>query len=176
LRLIVMTGLPGCGKSTIAEALGRELSIPVFAKDWLEASLRVAGLHENPACRDRLGWAGYQLLYTLASRQLALGQSVILDSAASFESIRERWRNLANEYKATWHVIECTCSDETLHAQRLNHRQRNIPGWYEFGYEEVVRVRKHYQGPAEPRLTLDSVHSLDDNIRQALAYITEGQV
>jgi predicted kinase len=171
-----MTGLPGSGKSTIAEALGRQLSIPVFTKDWLEASLRVAGLYENPACRERLGWAGYELLYTLAARQLALGQSVILDSAASFETIRERWRTLANEYEATWHVIECTCSDETLHAQRLNNRQRDIPGWHEFGYEEVIRVRRHYQGSTEPRLTLDSVHSLDDNIRRALAHITEGQV
>ena len=39
MKLIVFSGLPGTGKSTLAEAVGRHLSIPVFAKDWLEATL-----------------------------------------------------------------------------------------------------------------------------------------
>ncbi|MCG8348979.1 MAG: adenylyl-sulfate kinase [Chloroflexales bacterium] len=37
---IVFTGLPGAGKSRVAEALERALNIPVFAKDWLEAAIR----------------------------------------------------------------------------------------------------------------------------------------
>ncbi|HEX2622975.1 MAG TPA: AAA family ATPase, partial [Phototrophicaceae bacterium] len=78
ISLIALTGLPGCGKSTIAESLARELRIPVFAKDWLEASLRLAGLRDNPICAERLPYAGYELLYSLAQRQLHLGQSVIL--------------------------------------------------------------------------------------------------
>jgi SpoVK/Ycf46/Vps4 family AAA+-type ATPase len=39
LKLIIFSGLPGTGKSALAEAVGRELGIPVFAKDWLEATL-----------------------------------------------------------------------------------------------------------------------------------------
>lgn len=39
LKLIIFSGLPGTGKSTLAENVGRQLSIPVFAKDWLEATL-----------------------------------------------------------------------------------------------------------------------------------------
>lgn len=172
--LIALTGLPGCGKSSIAEALGHELRIPVFAKDWLEASLRTAGLYENETCRERLPWAGYELLFTLASRQFALGQSVILDSAASFENIRERWRGLATQCNVRWYLIECICSDERLHAERLKTRQRGIPGWQEFGYEEVIRVQRHYQAPTDQRLTLDAINPLSDNIRTALQYISEG--
>lgn len=37
MQFIVFTGLPGTGKSSLAEAVGRQLGIPVFAKDWLEA-------------------------------------------------------------------------------------------------------------------------------------------
>ena len=40
MKLIVFSGLPGTGKSTIAEAVGRELGIPVFAKDWVEGALK----------------------------------------------------------------------------------------------------------------------------------------
>jgi len=39
LQLIVFTGLPGVGKSSPAEAVARQLGIPVFAKDGLEATL-----------------------------------------------------------------------------------------------------------------------------------------
>src|SRR5512139_2580399 len=136
MQLIVFAGLPGTGKSSIAEAVARELSIPVFAKDWLEATLIRCEL--KPAENGPpLGWAGYQLLTTLAERQLQLGQSVILDSVASTVSIRAEWRALAQAYQAEWHVIECTCSDIATHRDRLGGRQRGIPGWHELDWSEV---------------------------------------
>jgi predicted kinase len=105
IQLIVFCGLPGSGKSSIAEAVGRKLGISVFAKDWLEATLRrceLIGSAEKP-----LGYAGYELLSTLALRQLQLGQSVILDSVASPERVRAGWRSMAATYAARWRVIEC---------------------------------------------------------------------
>jgi len=87
-RLIVMAGLPGTGKSCIAEAVGRELSCPVYAKDWLEAARRRSGLAQTPETAHLLGYAGYELLMALAERQLRLGQSAILVSVASTTSIR----------------------------------------------------------------------------------------
>lgn len=42
-RLIVFSGLPGTGKSTPAEAAGRELRVPALAADWLLGSLTPFG-------------------------------------------------------------------------------------------------------------------------------------
>jgi hypothetical protein len=39
----VFSGLPGAGKSTLAEAAGRALGVPVFAVDWLLGSLTPFG-------------------------------------------------------------------------------------------------------------------------------------
>ena len=33
--LVLITGLPGVGKSTLAEAVGRRSGVPDFALDWL---------------------------------------------------------------------------------------------------------------------------------------------
>ena len=92
MRLIIFTGLPGTGKSSLADEVGREMSLPVFSKDWLEAALRLCGLGRTEDEARALGYAGYELLTLLAERQLKLGQSAILDSVASFEPIRMRWR------------------------------------------------------------------------------------
>jgi predicted kinase len=169
-QIIVFTGLPGTGKSSVAEAVARQLQIPIFAKDWLEAVLLKNGF--TPKADSNTGYLGYELLTVLAQRQLMFGQSVILDSVASTESIRTRWRELAVEFGAGWKVIECVCVDEGLHRQRLLTRQRGIPGWHELSWDDIETVKGYYVPWREPRLILDMSNLLEGNVAQALAYLT----
>ena len=173
MQLIIFAGLPGTGKSSIAEATGRQLAIPVFAKDWLEATLVRNQL--RPAADDTppLGFAAYELLTTLADRQLQLGQSVILDSVASTQSIRAQWRALAEYYGAIWRVVECICSDEAAHRSRLERRTRGIPGWHELDWRDVQKVAAYYAPWQEQRLILDAVTSVTENIAEALRYLRQ---
>lgn len=175
MQLIVFTGLPGTGKSTVAEAVGRDLGIPVFAKDWLEATLRRCELRPQVAERN-LGYAAYELLTILAERQLRLGQSVILDSVASVEPIRAQWRVLAKQYGAAWRVIECVASDEAMQRARLEERQRGIPGWHELEWSEVERVKGYYAPWTEERLVLDAMEPADENVRKVLEYLGSNRV
>ncbi len=169
MKLIVFSGLPGTGKSALAEAVGRELGTPVFAKDWLEATLLRSKV--VPAETEKqLGSVGYELLTVLAECQLGLDQSVILDSVASTESIRNTWRDLGKKYNADWRVIECVCSDIALHRERLEKRQRHIPGWHELKWSEVEFVRSYYAPWDEERLILDSIRSVEKNTLAALKY------
>ncbi|MCB9421952.1 MAG: ATP-binding protein [Ardenticatenaceae bacterium] len=167
MQLIVFSGLPGTGKSMLAEAVARQQGIPVFAKDWLEAVLLDAGLTPT----ERLGYAGYDLLTTLARRQLSLGQSAILDSVASFERIRAHWRELAYEFSAQWRVVECVCSDEVAHRERLNGRQRHIPGWHELTWADVERVHSYYEPWLDERLVVDGIRPFADNLQVVLTYL-----
>jgi len=169
VKLIVFSGLPGTGKSTLAEAVGMYLGIPVFAKDWLEASLLQSEL--RPTVKEKtLGSAGYELLTVLAQRQLMLGQSVILDSVAATKTIRSEWRKLAKRYQAEWRVIECVCSDESLHQSRLKVRRRRIPGWHELEWSEVERVKQYYVPWRSDHLTLDMLNLFKWNLAKAIAY------
>jgi predicted kinase len=168
-QLIVFTGLPGTGKSSLAEMSGRELGIPVFAKDWLEASLVRVGI--TAGSEKLMGYAGYELLTTLAERQLHLGQSAILDSVASFSWIRERWRQIVATNQAQWRVIECVCSDEALHRARLERRRRNIPNWSELTWADVQRVKSYYQPWTEDRLIIDTVAPMEQNFPLVRAYL-----
>jgi predicted kinase len=118
----------------------------------------------------QLGSVGYDLLTVFAERQLSLDQSVILDSVASTESIRNTWRALGKKYNADWRVIECICSDVLAHRERLEKRQRLIPGWHELAWSEVEFVRSYYAPWDEERLIIDALNSVDQNILAALNY------
>ncbi len=169
MKLIIFSGLPGTGKSTLAETLAKDLGIPVFAKDWLEATLVRSGL--NPIIESNPPRSvGYELLTTLAERQLRLRQSVILDSVAGSQTIRSTWQRLSEQYGADWYAIECICSDETLQRARLKDRERNIPGWHELEWSEVERVKQYYFPWEGERLVLDMALPLEENLFKARKY------
>ena len=169
MKLIIFSGLPGTGKSTLAEAVGKTLGIPVFAKDWLEATLLRSGI--KPTHKDKsLGFASYELLTVLAERQLILGQSVILDSVAATKTIRSAWHQLVEQYHANCRIIECICSDEAVHRSRLKERKRYIPGWHELEWSEVERVKQYYSQWEGEHLVLDMTHPFDENFLKAKTY------
>ena len=169
MKLIVFSGLPGTGKSTLAESVGKQLHFPVFAKDWLEANLLRNGL--VPTINEKpLGYASYSLMTTLAERQLMLGQSVILDSVASTETIRATWRQISKQYGADWRVIECVCSNQAMHRACLGIRKRNIPGWHELTWAEVEKVKQYYAVWEEEHLILDMVNPFEENLSKAITY------
>jgi predicted kinase len=168
-RLIVFSGLPGTGKSTLAEAAGHQLRAPVFAVDWLLGSLTPFGGYHL----DNLFGIGAELLTTLAFRQLELGQSAILDFPAEDLATRTRWQSLAHAAGAEFRVIVCACSDRDLHRARLEHRQRGIPGWHEGGnWANVERRLAEFPPWTGEVLTIDAVQPLKQNLATVLQYVT----
>jgi predicted kinase len=168
-RLIVFSGVPGTGKSTLADATGRELRAPVFAVDWLLGSLTPFGGYHQ----DQLLLSGAEQLTTLAFRQLTLGQSAILDYPAEDLATRTRWRTLAAAAGAEFRVVVCTCSDPRVHRARLEGRERGIPGWHEGGHwPNVERRLAEFPPWTGDVLTIDAVQPMADNLAAVVAYVT----
>ena len=166
-QLVVFSGLPGTGKSTLAEEVARLLGCPLFTKDQLEATLWRSGI----TAEQNSGFAAYELLTTLVREQVRRGQSAVVDSVATFERIRADWRELAGQHDAAFRVVECVCSDSAVHRQRLAGRQRGIPGWYEVSWAEVERVRSRYEPWTDARLILDALDPLADNRQRLNDYL-----
>jgi predicted kinase len=64
--VVLVNGLPGAGKTTLARALGPELGLPVFAKDAIKerlADILPGGV--SPQWSQALGRASTELLWTL---------------------------------------------------------------------------------------------------------------
>jgi predicted kinase len=78
--LIIVTGPPGAGKTTVARALGRELELPVLEKDILKEALFDSLGAGDRAWSKRLGAAVFRLLMLVAERDLAAGRALILEA------------------------------------------------------------------------------------------------
>lgn len=78
--LVVVTGMPSSGKTTIAESLAERLRLPLIAKDDLKESLFESLGAGDVAWSSRLGSAAYNLIFELASRILAAHVSMIVEA------------------------------------------------------------------------------------------------
>lgn len=168
-----MSGAPGTGKSTIADAVATALAATVVSFDWVMSGLRrFPDLWERvelPVERQReIGWT---LMGRVAEQQLRRGASVVLDLVGRDAAIDE-WRELAEGSRAGFFVIECFCDDEQLHRERVEGRQRDIPGWYELTWEHVQSSRQLYAPLRhEPKLVLSAHEAINVNVDRSLTHL-----
>ncbi len=166
-NLIVTSGLPGTGKSTVADGLAKTLRAPLLSVDPIEAALWRAGVSKSTS-----GIAAYRVAQALAAENLKLGQSVIVDAVNPVEASRQMWLSLAETAPAHLSFIEVSCSDECLHRERIEARVRGIDGMPEVTWDRVLTRKAEYESWQHDRLELDSATGTPEMlIAQALRYV-----
>ncbi len=165
--LVVLSGLPCAGKSAIADALGRELGVPVLSVDPIEAAILRCGIPQS----FETGVAAYEVAASVAEHQLQMGLTVIADSVSSLEVGRNMWRQAAARADSALAIIEVICSDESLHRERLASRRRDIPGFQEPSWRDVQARRSEWEPWDEDRLVLDTVRGIDAMVADTLNYL-----
>lgn len=86
MALILISGMPASGKSTMAAHLSRELGIPMFSKDAIKERLYDSVGFRSRAEKVQLGVAAMHILYDCARACLSCGQSVILENNFEYAS------------------------------------------------------------------------------------------
>src|SRR5213592_3457149 len=86
VMLIVLGGLPGVGKTTIARELARQLGAVHVRIDSIEQVIR-----DSRVASSSLDDAGYRVGYAVAADNLLVGRTVIADSVNPLPVTRDAW-------------------------------------------------------------------------------------
>ncbi len=116
-RLIVFSGLPGVGKSKIAQELSLVLSASYLGIDACEE-----GILKSALAPEDVMDAGYRALFAMARENLEIGLDVVADNVNPVTETRNAWRNVAHVTGAKLFEIEVICSDEAKHRSRVETR------------------------------------------------------
>lgn len=159
--VVLFTGPPCTGKSTLAEGVAGILSAPVLGWDWAMAGLtwcepvQTALRSLDRADRRRVGW---MLLANMAEAQLRHGRSVVLDGVARAEHVA-LVRDVARRNHARSLVVLVSCRDRELLRARVEQRHRAIPGWHELSWDHVGSFR--WEPPDDVDHTIDTADDPD---------------
>jgi predicted kinase len=112
--VVVVTGPPASGKSSIAETLARELPAPLIAKDPVKEALFDALGTGDAEWSKGLGIATYAILFLVLEEELRAGRSCLLE--ANFDHNEASAQLAAIQLRQPFRALQivCTASRDVL--------------------------------------------------------------
>jgi predicted kinase len=168
--LIVFSGLPGTGKTTLARQLAARLSATYLRIDEIEQ-----GIRDTKALTGDIGPAGYIVAQALAESNLVIGNIVIVDCVNPVAESRSSWRAVSDRTGAVLVDLEIICSDLAEHRRRVEGRTSDIPGLTAPTWQSV---QKHeYEPWLTNRLVIDSaVLSPEDGLATIASHLDQNRM
>jgi predicted kinase len=138
LMLIILGGLPGVGKTTIAQKLALQIGAIHLRIDSIEQAIRACAPVPTP-----LNDTGYRVAYAVAEDNLRIGRVVVADSVNPLPITRDAWLEVAHRARVRAIEIEVTCSDSDEHCRRVEGRAPDICGLTRPTWQEVASREYH---------------------------------
>lgn len=169
--IVILAGLPGTGKSTLARALAQRLAGAVLDKDAIRAALFQPAHVEYSAAQDDFC---QEIMLTTAAYLLSkdAGLCVLLDGRTFWRRYqRERAIEFCRQVGTAWAIVECFCAEQTAlrrlakaMAEHSHPAANRTPDLYR-------QVREGWEPIDEPKLTIDTDASPDLCVERTLRYL-----
>ena len=131
--LVVLSGLPGTGKSAVAAGLATRWGAVHVSIDPIEEALIGSGLPPG----WQTGVAAYEAARAVAEQNLALGLTVVVDAVNDSEPARDTWRAAAAATGSDLVFVLLALEDAVEHRRRLETRVRGLQNVPEPSWDDV---------------------------------------
>lgn len=163
-RLVVVSGLPGVGKTSIAEIIAARTGSVHLSIDVVEESILACGLPSG----WQVGVAAYEAARVMAEQNLRLGHDVVVDAVNDSEPARQTWRSAASRTGAHIDFVHLQISDLHEHERRLKGRDRGLVHVGEPTWTQVQHRRADYAAWSEEVLEFDTAGRTADGVADEL--------
>ena len=173
--LLVITGQPASGKSTLAHLLSKELKCPLISRDELkEGYINTLGAHHNSA-DNQSALHIYNTFFEVINLLISKGISIIIEAAFQDKLWKPQLSNLAN--KAEIKIIICNTPSAK---KRSINRLQSDPSRDKFHGDNSVKERggllTDSYDPVRinaPTLEVDTTENYNPDIEEIIRFIKQ---
>ena len=141
--IIIVSGPPASGKTTLAKQIATKFGLPIVHKDDLKELLFEAFEYRSREQSSKLGATSMQLLYFFTETLVKAGQSLIVESNFNADIATQEFVNIKKKYDFEPFQIQCKTDGEVL-LQRFQARsqtgERHSAHFDKAYYEESRQV------------------------------------
>lgn len=169
--IVLMAGLPGTGKSTLARALAARVAGSVIGKDEIRHALFSAGDVEYSTEQDDFVM-GIMLEAAAWILRKDPSRVLILDGRTFSRRYQiERALEVAAELHQSWRILECVCSDETARRRIESQASASEHVAGNRTFDLYVDVKARFEPITLPKTIIDTDRRPEECVNEALAAI-----
>ncbi len=169
--LIMLSGLPGTGKSFLARKIAERLPVTIVESDLVRKILFPKPTYTG----EENAWV-HRVAHVLIREQLATGRRVIYDATNLIEWHRERAYRLAEQTGSRLIVVR-TVAPESVVRDRLAHRRTapQVKDLSEADWHVYEMLKPTAEAVRHPHLVVDTSEDIDSAVTRVLRVVHRTQ-
>jgi hypothetical protein len=163
--LILISGLPGSGKTTFAQALSKRLNASHVNTDIIRHQTGLLGKYDTPT-KHKI----YFVLHENTRSGLKDGKVVLVDATFFKEELRQPFYEMADEVGCPVKLIYLEANEKAI-ARRMESER----AYSEADFEVYTRIREQFEPIQKPFLHLHTDQmNLEQMVNTAVEYLNSG--
>ncbi len=162
--LVIICGLPGTGKTTLAREVAKHIPAVHISSDAIRMMLLRKRTYSE---KEKEGV--YKAMFKKAEELITGGRSVVLDATFYKKMLREKARAIADKTKSKFFLVECTTPESVLR-ERMFARKRG-ESESEADFEVYKKIKEIFEPIEDEHLIVDTSQPIERQVRLVMNYL-----